>query len=86
MERIMIDWTKLTHDSLDEIVRSKVLKYLISIRRKLPQNNYDLFLEKIVRKKRVLDIGLCEHTKQRMNSPAWKHNIIQNKRSLHSWH
>lgn len=72
------DWTKLTNDPVDGVVRDKVINYLTSIRKGLPDNDYNLYLKKNVENKEVLDIGICEHTQERIDSPDWKHNIIRN--------
>jgi len=75
---VMIDWTKLTDDPVDNNVRSKVLQYLKSIRQELPFNNYDLYLAQEYKDKRVLDIGIVEHTRERMHADSWKHKIALN--------
>ncbi len=77
----MIDWTKLTKDPVFNPVRNKIVRYLISIRRPLGES-YEDYLAKEVKDKSVLDIGICEHTFERMTSPAWKHNIIRNNASF----
>ncbi|WP_417798200.1 class I SAM-dependent methyltransferase [Terasakiella pusilla] len=71
------DWTKLTVDPVDEVVRSNVVGYLNRIRKGLPNNDYNVYLESKVLGKDVLDIGICEHTQERIDSPNWKHNVIR---------
>lgn len=72
----MIDWTSMTRDPVDSEVRTKLKESLLSSRRCLPSNNYDLFLVDQIKGKSVLDIGVCEHTVERINSPKWKHRLI----------
>lgn len=72
----MIDWTKLTRDPVDADVRRQLKEWLLARRRDLPSNDYDRFLIDQVRGKSVLDIGVCEHTADRINSPKWKHRLI----------
>lgn len=73
----MIDWTKQTSDPLDSKVRNKLKDALLAMRKDLPKNNYEKFLVDQIKGKTVLDIGICEHTMERMNSPNWKHRIIK---------
>lgn len=73
----MIDWTRLTRDPVDTGARTKVKEWLLSRRQFLPCNDYDVFLLDRIRGKSVLDIGICEHTAERMDSPKWKHRIIR---------
>ncbi|MBP9762480.1 methyltransferase domain-containing protein [Patescibacteria group bacterium] len=71
-----IDWTKLTDDPVNEEVRNKVIQRLLSIRKPLAKG-YERFLAEKVTGKTALDIGVCEHTMERMLSPKWKHNAIK---------
>ncbi len=73
----MIDWTKLTGDPVDPSVRRTLREWLLACRHDLPNNNYDAFLVSKVKGKSVLDIGICEHTLGRMNSPKCKHRLIK---------
>lgn len=73
----MIDWTKLTEDPVDPSVRRTLREWLLACRHDLPNNDYDQFLLSKVKGKSVLDIGICEHTLARMNSPKWKHRLIK---------
>lgn len=73
----MIDWTSLTRDPVDSAVRFKMKEWLLSTRRSLPSNNYDAFLVGQIKDKSVLDIGVCEHTAERIDSPKWKHRLIR---------
>lgn len=73
----MIDWTKLTRDPVDQNVRRTVRDWLLARRNDLPNNDYDAFLVEQVKGKSVLDIGICEHTLERINSPKWKHRLIK---------
>ncbi|MBP9049969.1 MAG: methyltransferase domain-containing protein [Alphaproteobacteria bacterium] len=80
-----MDWTKRTHDPLNEEVRADVIDYLLAARTPLPKNfhhigydDYEGFLMDSVAGKTVLDIGICEHTQERMDSPKWKHRMIKN--------
>jgi len=72
------DWTKCTDDPLDSKVRDSIILYLNSIREEIFENNYDLYLAREVKNRSVLDIGICEHTLERMKLSSWKHNIIRN--------
>lgn len=72
----MIIWTELTKDPVDNNVRNKVIDYLFSIRKNFYKNNYTTYLIENVKGKRVLDIGICEHVIERMQSEQWKHKII----------
>lgn len=79
----MMDWTKETSDPLNGKVRSHVLQFLNKIRQPLPMapktqplDDYDFFISQLAKGKRVLDIGICEHTRERINSPQWKHRIL----------
>ena len=72
----MIDWTQMTDDPLDHSVRARVLDYLKSIRSPIPGNDYDKYLANACLGKRVLDIGVCEHTQERIKSQGWKHRIV----------
>lgn len=73
----MIDWTKFTKDPVDQGVRSALREWLLTRRHELPNNDYDAFLVNQVKGKSVLDIGVCEHTSERMNSTRWKHRLIK---------
>ena len=73
----MIDWTKLTRDPVDPGVRRTLREWLLGRRHDLPNNDYDAFLVEKVKGKSVLDIGICEHTLERINSPKWKHRLIK---------
>lgn len=77
MNLTLIDWTKLTNDPVDNIVRDQMVNYLFKIRSGLPQNDYSKYLSQEVKGKRTLDIGVCEHTQSRINSEEWKHDIIR---------
>ena len=77
----MIDWTKLTDDPVFNPVRDKIIKYLLSIRKPL-KKDYESYLAGEIRGKTVLDIGVCEHTLDRMLSPAWKHNVVRENASF----
>lgn len=72
----MIDWTQMTDDPLDHSARAEVLDYLKGIRSPIPGNSYDKYLANACRGKRVLDIGICEHTQPRIASEGWKHRIV----------
>jgi hypothetical protein len=71
-----LDWTKLTDDPVDENVRNQVIKHLLSMRLPLAKG-YERFLAEKVAGKTALDIGVCEHTLDRMMSPKWKHKAIK---------
>jgi 2-polyprenyl-3-methyl-5-hydroxy-6-metoxy-1,4-benzoquinol methylase len=71
-----LDWTKLTDDPVDENVRNQVIKHLLSMRQPLAKG-YERFLAEKVAGKTALDIGVCEHTLDRMMSPKWKHKAIK---------
>lgn len=73
----MIDWTHLTRNPVDTEVRGQIRNWLLSIRSNIPRNDYDAFLVEQVRGRSVLDIGVCEHTVDRINSSSWKHRLIQ---------
>lgn len=73
----MINWTEHTRDPVDPNVRKAVKEWLLSRRKSLPNNDYDAFLVQAVKGKSVLDIGICEHTAERINSPKWKHRLIR---------
>lgn len=75
----MIDWTQLTRDPVDNRVRRTLKEWLLERRHDLPKNDYDAFLLAQVTGKSVLDIGICEHTLERINSPKWKHRLIKEK-------
>lgn len=71
------DWTKRTSDPLNPGMRDAIVEYLHDIRRPLPSNNYDEYLVAEIAGKSVIDIGVCEHTSERMGSAAWKHSLIR---------
>jgi len=73
----MIDWNKLTRDPVDQGVRRNLCEWLLARRRDLPINDYGAFLVGQVKGKSVLDIGICEHTLERSNSPKWKNRLIK---------
>ncbi len=77
----MIDWTKLTRNPVDQGVRRTIREWLLARRHDLPKNDYDAFLIEKVKGKSVLDIGICEHTLERIKSPKWKHRIIKDNAS-----
>jgi 2-polyprenyl-3-methyl-5-hydroxy-6-metoxy-1,4-benzoquinol methylase len=71
------DWTKITSDPLNPYVRNRIVKYLNGIRMPLINNDYDIYITNKVKNKSVLDIGVCEHTMDRIESNKWKHNILK---------
>ena len=71
-----MDRTWLSLDPLDPEVISTVVGYLTSHRRALPGNDYTRYLAESVKNVSVLDIGVVEHTRDRMSSEDWKHKII----------
>ena len=71
-------WTLKTSDPVDNNVRNELLNHLLKIRRRIPNNNYINYLKNIIKNKTVLDIGICEHTKERIFNENWKHKIIMN--------
>ena len=78
-----MDWTRETQDPLNEQVRQKTLSYLNKIRTPLPPSpsetgldDYDAMIKKLAAGKRVLDIGICEHTSERIQSSKWKHRLL----------
>lgn len=73
----ILDWTRLTRDPTDPRVVKAVTDYLLGIRVPIPHNNYDAYLAAEVAGKRVLDIGVCAHTLDRMNSENWLHEKIR---------
>lgn len=77
----MFDWTALTRDPVDAGVRKKIKEWLLARRINLPSNDYDAFLIQQVKGKAVLDIGICEHTIERIKSPKWKHRLIRDNSS-----
>jgi SAM-dependent methyltransferase len=76
-----LDRTKLSSDPLDPGVISAVVSYLTSHRRPLPGNDYTRYLADSVKDLSVLDIGVVEHTRDRMSSEDWKHKIISDSSS-----
>jgi len=70
----MINWREQTNNPVDKEILNKVLQYILSIRKKLV--DYEKYIKQEVTNKSVLDIGICEHTIERMNSKNWKHRII----------
>jgi hypothetical protein len=74
----MIDWTSLTKNPVDPDVCEQLRSWLLDHRKAIPSNDYDDFLISLVRGKSVLDIGICEHTIERVKSTKWKHRLISN--------
>lgn len=77
LDETVFDWTSGTDNPLDNDVRDKISQYLNTIRTPLPANDYDRYLAQTVKGKRTLDVGICEHTMERMSKASWKHNIIR---------
>ncbi|MFN8255477.1 MAG: methyltransferase domain-containing protein [Bacteroidales bacterium] len=71
----MIKWRELTDNPVDAIVRMQMISYLLSIRKPL-MVDYEKYIANEVKGKAVLDIGICEHTMQRIESDTWKHKIV----------
>jgi 2-polyprenyl-3-methyl-5-hydroxy-6-metoxy-1,4-benzoquinol methylase len=71
----MINWKSKTKDPVDKEIRSEILDYLLSIRKPLKED-YTKYVIEECKNKKVLDIGICEHTRKRMDSNAWKHKPI----------
>ena len=76
-----MDWKKITNDPTDKETVTNVVNYLNSIRRGIKNNDDILFLENKVTNKSVLDIGVAEHTVDRIQSDTWKHRRIAAKAS-----
>ena len=64
----MIDWTGFTKNPVDPDVCGKLRSWLLDRRKTLPSNDCDDFLITQVRDKTVLDIGVGEHTIERVKS------------------
>ena len=73
-----MDRMEISQDPLDAEALSTVLKFLTSHRRQLPNNDYNQYLVEATRGVSALDIGVVEHTRDRMNSEHWKHEVIRN--------
>lgn len=78
----MIHWSKKTKDPCDVSVLKEVNSFLNSIRKTLPHStdpkvdDYNNLICNLAKGKRVLDIGLCEHTRERIASTHWKHKAL----------
>lgn len=75
-------WTEKTKDPVDNKVRNELREHLISIRSQIQNNNYNEYLRDVIKNKTVLDIGICEHTRERIHNKNWKHKyIMENSKS-----
>ena len=71
-----MDWTKISNNPTDEQAVQETIKYLNSIRKPIKNNDYFALLEELLKEQKVLDIGVVEHTIDRIESDNWKHKKI----------
>lgn len=71
----MIDWTKLTKNPIDEKVSQLINKELRE-KREVLCTTYRDYLYDQIRGKRVLDIGVVEHSIEHMQKEQWLHKSI----------
>lgn len=76
-----LDWTSVSDDPNNPKARDAVRAWLTSARR--IHTSHDLLghIESLVAGKRVLDIGVVEHSLHYMNRPDWRHGRICRKAS-----
>jgi len=72
----MFDWRKITNDPTDIKMRKQFLKYLNKIYLGEITDIFRFVSEKFSGK-RVLDIGIIQHTIESMEHPNWKHKVIK---------
>lgn len=73
----MFDWTLFTKNPNDEKTQQAVREYLRSIRIIQEKGNALDFVLREITGKKVLDIGICEHSVDYIESSGWKHNQIR---------
>lgn len=71
-----MNWRKITNNPTDKDVSLMILQYLISIRETIKENDHLSFIKEKVFQKNVLDVGVVDHTSNRIASDQWKHKII----------
>lgn len=74
----MFDWTKITKNPIDADITNKMLNYMKNKREVLCKTYRDYLFDEI-RGKKVLDIGVVEHSIEHMESDGWLHKkIVEN--------
>lgn len=74
----MFDWTKVTKNPIDVDTTNKMLNYIKNKREVLCKTYRDYLFDEI-RDKKVLDIGVVEHSIEHMESDGWLHKkIVEN--------
>jgi len=73
------DWQSRTQDPNCASVKEDFFKFLLSRRQVVDTRTSDYleFFENHCRGKRVLDIGICEHTEEYIRSKNWKHRRLR---------
>jgi len=71
-----LDWTTVSDDPNNPEARAAVRAWLKSAQRVHPDTDLLGHIETLVRGKRVLDIGVVEHSLSYMNRPDWRHGRI----------
>lgn len=72
----MFDRYLFSKDPVHADVVGEANRYLRGIREELVDLDYERIISAYSHNQRVLDIGICEHSRERMESPAWKHAIL----------
>jgi len=76
----MFDWTKITKNPIDVEITDTILGYIKS-KRDVLCKTYRGFLFDEIKDKKVLDIGVVEHSIEHMESDGWLHKKIVEKSS-----
>ncbi|MCM2288574.1 MAG: hypothetical protein NDI67_06050 [Sulfuritalea sp.] len=71
-----LDWTTVSDDPNNPEARAAVRAWLQSAQRIHTDTDLLGHIESLVRGKRVLDIGVVEHSLSYMNRPDWRHGCI----------
>lgn len=71
-----VDWTMISDDPNNKTARNAVHTWLLAARQVHTDIDLTSFVENIVRGRRVLDIGVVEHSMEYINRPAWRHGRI----------
>lgn len=71
-----LDWTSITDDPNNCLAKTAVRDWLTSARQVHPDADLLEHLERLVRGRRVLDIGVVSHSARYFDLPEWRHGRI----------
>lgn len=72
----MIDWKSYTDNPNDKEVRMKVRDWLVSVRKLHCDVDVMGYMLPLMTGRRVLDVGVVQHTADYTNQPNWRHGHI----------